>query len=115
MLKTVFLLITSFLLELATKNVLTIDKKLTIPQILIPSITLYLVSFNRYRTFPTSFPTIRNFKLSGRGGTPSKQRTIKKNYFLTVTKISPDETSSIFNFKKGEIMKHPIAHSTALI
>ena len=30
----------------------------------------------------------------------------KKN-FLIVTKNPPDETPSIFNFKKGEIMKHP--------
>ena len=35
-----FLQITSFLLELATKNVLTTDRKSTIPQILIPSTTL---------------------------------------------------------------------------
>ena len=105
--KTVFLQITSFLLELATKNALTTDRKSTIPQILIPSTTLYLVSFKRYRTFPRNFTAIRNFKLWG-GGTPSKQRPIKKKFFFfIVTKIPSDKTPGIFNFKKGEIMKHP--------
>ena len=47
------------------------------------------------------------------GGTPSKQRVIEKNffYFLIVAEIRSDETPSIFNFKKGEIMKHPTGQS----
>ena len=54
------------------------------------------------------FPASKNIKLWG-GGTPSKQRVIEKKffYFFIVAEIRSDETPSIFNFKKGEIMKHP--------
>ena len=54
------------------------------------------------------FPASKNVKLWG-GGTPSKQRVIEKKffYFFIVAEIRSDETPSIFNFKKGEIMKHP--------
>ena len=54
------------------------------------------------------FPASKNIKLWG-GGTPSKQRVIEKNffYFFIVAEIRSDETPSIFNFKKNEIMKHP--------
>ena len=56
------------------------------------------------------FPASKNIKLWG-GGTPSKQQVIEKNffYFFIVAEIRSDETPSIFNFKKGEIMKHPNA------
>ena len=104
--KNSFSQITLFLLELATKHVLTTDRKSTIPQILIPSTTPYLVSFKRYRTFPTNFSTIRSFKLWG-SGRPRNNVRSKKKFFLIVTKIPPEEAPSIFNFKKGEIMKHP--------
>ena len=58
------------------------------------------------------FPASKNIKLWG-GGTPSKQRVIEKKffYFFIVAEIRSDETPSIFNFKKGEIMKHPIEES----
>ena len=54
------------------------------------------------------FPASKNIKLWG-GGTPSKQRVIEKKffYFFIVAEIRSDETPSIFNFKKGEILKHP--------
>ena len=45
--------------------------------------------------------------LGGRDTLKTTSNRKKIFYFFIVAKIRSDETPSIFNFKKGEIMKHP--------
>ena len=54
------------------------------------------------------FPRVQKYQTLG-GRDALKQQVIEKKffYFFIVAEIRSDETSSIFNFKKGEIMKHP--------
>ena len=53
--------------------------------------------------------------LGGRDTLKAMSNRKKFFYFFIVAKLRSDETRSIFNFKKGEIMKHPIVQYNAAI
>ena len=66
-----------------------------------------MILLRRYRTCQKKFLRDQKYQTLGGRDTLKTTSNRKKNFkFFIVAKIRSDETPNIFNFKKGEIMKH---------